>query len=225
MSTTRRQFLDRLALGAAAGALPLALGPLASTLDAAVPTPSGAPGDKWDVTWTRRLTGKHRVVFDVPEIESGYGVWRATIWASQYQEVLGVPPRELSAALVLRHNGVALAMQPEFWAQYGIGKALKATHPLTQEPTDANPALSTGIPAPYDAMGLDRYLARGGVALACSLALEDYVPRIAAQEKVSVDAARARARALLLPGVILQPSGVFAVVHAQDAGCRYVRAS
>jgi hypothetical protein len=30
---------------------------------------------------------------------------------------------------------------------------------------------------------------------------------------------------MLVPGIILQPSGVFAVVLAQDSGCRYVRAS
>jgi hypothetical protein len=29
----------------------------------------------------------------------------------------------------------------------------------------------------------------------------------------------------MVPGVIRQPSGVFAAVLAQDTGCRYVRAS
>jgi hypothetical protein len=29
----------------------------------------------------------------------------------------------------------------------------------------------------------------------------------------------------MVPGVILQPSGVFAAVRAQEAGCHYVRAS
>ena len=220
--TTRRQFLDRLAVGAAASALPLALGPLADPLHAAVATTRA--GD-WNTTWTRRLTGKHRTVFDVPEVEYGYGVWRASIWAKQYQDVLGIPARELSAAVVLRHNAIILAMRQEFWDQYGIGKAKEAKHPLTLEPTDKNPVLLSDLPAPYDSFALDKFLARGGVALACDLALQDCVQLVKKRDGVSDEAARAKAISMMVPGVILQPSGVFAVVHAQDAGCRYVRAS
>jgi hypothetical protein len=225
MSSTRREFLDRLALGAAGAAL----GGMSLTLGAAPAYAAPpAPGD-WDVAWVNRLTGKHRVVFDVPEVESGYGVWRASIWAKQYQEVLGVAPRDTSAALVLRHNGIVLAMRQEFWDAYGIGKAKGVTHPVTVQPTDRNPALLSSArdeqPAGFDAFALDKFLARGGVALACNLALQDCVQLIADREKVGADEARKRAVALMVPGVILQPSGVFAVVRAQEAGCHYVRAS
>jgi hypothetical protein len=37
--------------------------------------------------------------------------------------------------------------------------------------------------------------------------------------------ARKQAIAALVPGVILQPSGVFAALRAQEAGCLYLRAS
>ena len=40
-----------------------------------------------------------------------------------------------------------------------------------------------------------------------------------------VEEARKQAIAFMVPGVILQPSGVFAALHAQDAGCKYLRAS
>src|SRR5687768_7667967 len=87
MPPTRREFLDRLAVGAAAaGGLSLGLDALARPLEAAAAPPAGTD---WELGWVKRLTGKHRVVFDVPEVESGYGVWRATIWATQYQQVLG----------------------------------------------------------------------------------------------------------------------------------------
>jgi hypothetical protein len=225
MSTTRREFLDRLALGAATGVA--ALGGLPLPLGAS-PLAPAAPGD-WDVRWTERVTGKHRVVFDVPEVESGYGVWRASIWAFQYQQVLGVPERELSPVVVLRHNGIALAMQQAFWDEHGIGQSKKVTHPVTQEPTDRNPALLASArgeqPADYDAFALDRLLARGAVVLACDLAFQDCVRMVQKKAGVSAEEARRRAVAALVPGVILQPSGVFAVVRAQDAGCRYVRAS
>ena len=216
MPSTRREFLDRIALGA------LSLGALPLSLDAA---PTGAPDPKWDLGWVQRVTGKHRVVLDVPEIDSGYGVWRASIWASQYQQVLGAAPRDLSTVLVLRHTGIMLAMREPFWQQYGVGKAKGAMHPVSMEPTDRNPALLADVPAPFDSLALDKLIARGGIVLACNLAFDEPVRMVKAADGLSDDAARARALELLVPGVILQPSGIFAVIRAQEAGCQYVRAS
>ena len=47
------------------------------------------------------------------------------------------------------------------------------------------------------------------------------------QKKESANEADARKQAMgfLVAGVILQPSGVFAALHAQDVGCKYLRAS
>ena len=138
MDTTRRDFLGKMAANAAAlSAVPLSMDFSPLTAVAA----SATQGQKWDIAWPNRLNGKHKAVFDVPEIESGYGVWRATIWGNQYQEVLGISPRDMSAALVLRHNGIVLAMQQAFWDKYGIGKAKNVMHPLTLQPTTKNPAL------------------------------------------------------------------------------------
>jgi hypothetical protein len=226
MTTTRRQFLDHLALGAAAlGGLPFALG-AARTLDAA-PVPRHP--SEWDLSWVERVTGKHKTVLDVPEVESGYGVWRASVWAKQYQEVLGIPATDLSTVLVLRHNGIVLAMQQPFWDKYGIGKSKKVTDPVTLKPTTRNPALLSSarneVPADFDPLALDKLLARGAVVLACDLALQDCIALIQSKDKVSAEAARKQAIDMLVPGVILQPSGVFAVIRAQEAGCTYVRAS
>lgn len=237
---TRREFLDRLALGATAlGGLSLGLGALpepahAATLADRSPSREFAPGDaqtkqEWDLRWPSRLIGTVRTVFDVPEVESGYGVWRASIWSRQYEAVLGTRPRDMSTALVLRHNAIVLAMQQEFWDRYAIGRRKQVTHPATLASTDRNPALLSStrgeVPVDYDAFALDRFLARGGIALACDLALRDCVALIEQEERVPADEARKRAIALLVPGVILQPSGVFAVLRAQQAGAIYIRAS
>ena len=237
---SRREFLDRLALGVTAvGGLSLGLGSLPTTAHAATRTgatlsrefaPIGdQASDAWDLRWPSRLTGTVRTVFDVPEIESGYGAWRASIWSRQYEAVLQTRPRDMSTALVLRHNAIVLAMQQEFWDRYAIGRRKQVTHPATLEPTDRNPALLSStrgeVPADYDAFALDQVLARGGIALACDLALRDCVALIEQEERVSADEARKRAIALMVPGVILQPSGVFAVLRAQQAGALYIRAS
>jgi hypothetical protein len=225
MDTTRRDFLGKVAVNAAMlGAMPLSID-FASPAFAAAP----AQGEKWDLSWTSRVTGKHKAVFDVPEVDSGYGVWRATIWQNQYKEVLGVAQKDLSAVLVLRHNGITLAMQQAFWDKYGIGKAKNALDPITQQPTDKNPALLSStrgeVPDMFDPMALDKFIAHGGIALACNLALMDCIELIKSKEKVDDAAARKQAIAFLVPGVILQPSGVFAAIRAQETGATYLRAS
>jgi len=230
MTTTRRDFLGKVAVNAAVlGAMPLAMDFRSLSLAASTPDLSLQQGEKWDTSWPSKLTGKHKAIFDVPEVESGYGVWRASIWAKQYQEVLGVAPKDLSAAVVLRHNGIVLAMQQSFWDKYGIGKAKNVLHPVTQEQTHRNPVLLTSargeVPEQFDAVALDKFIARGGVALACNLALADCVALIKSKDGVSDADARKQAIAYLVPGVILQPSGVFAAIRAQEAGATYLRAS
>ena len=48
---------------------------------------------------------------------------------------------------------------------------------------------------------------------------------IAANDEVDAEAARTEAISMLVPGVMLQPSGIFAVVRAQEAGAQFVRAN
>lgn len=225
MTTNRRDFLGNLAGGTAAFAgLPLiSPGHLAEFERAGV-----AAQQAWDVSWAQRVTGTHKAVFDVPEVESGYGVWRATIWMEQYKEVLRAADRDLRTVLILRHNAIVLSMTQAFWDEYAIGRAKSVTHPLTLQPTDRNPALlaeADGVPAPFSAFALPAFIARGGIVLACNLAFADCVGLVKARHNLSDDAARARALQSLVPGVILQPSGVFAAVRAQQAGAVYVRAS
>lgn len=233
MTTSRRAFVEKMSVGAAMfGALPFPLSLSLSEHQMDAPDGSGVPlssSPDWDLTWVNKLTGKHKAVFDVPEVDSGYGVWRATVWTTQYHKVLNVPVAELSPVVVLRHNGIVLAMQQSFWDKYAIGKAKNATHPMTMQPTDRNPALLSSargeIDANFDSMALDKFLARGGIALACDLALQDCIELIKSKDGVSAQVARQRAIAAMVPDVILQPSGVFAALRAQEAGCSYLRAS
>ncbi|HEX6315014.1 MAG TPA: hypothetical protein VFZ73_09150, partial [Gemmatimonadaceae bacterium] len=122
-----------------------------------------------------------------------------------------------------------LAMDQAFWDKYGVGKMKSVMHPMTQQPTDKNPVLlgaADGVPAPFDAAALPAQQSRGVVFLACNLAFNlDVVPIVVAADKVSEEEATKTAKAHLLPGVLLQPSGVLAATHAQEAGCTYVKAS
>ncbi len=222
MSTDRRTFLERLTLGTAGlGALET-LRPL--------PLPAAAlEQSTWDLTWTSRITGQRRAVYDIPEIEDGFGVWRAILAKQQYVDVLKLVPAEITMIMVLRHNAISLAMTQAFWEKFNLGPDKKVKDPVTQQPTRRNPVTErTGefaLPARFSAMALEPFLASGGIVLGCALAFEECIGRVASGDKVDSAEAERRAKSMLVPGVILQPSGVFAAQLAQDGGCRYVRAS
>jgi hypothetical protein len=226
MSTTRREFLDKLAVGSLAlGALPLAAH--ASTPEASATGAMQQGG--YDTAWGSRLTGKLKAVFDVPELEDGWGVYRAAGWGPSHEATLGTARRDISTVLVLRHHGIYLAMNQAYWDKYYTAKAHKVMHPLTGGENTKNPALlqtKDGMPERFGSLSLADIQARGGIVLGCALAFEFYiVGAMAAAEKITEAEAWTRARGMLAPGVILQPTGVFAVLRAQEAGCMYIRAS
>jgi hypothetical protein len=227
MSQNRREFLERMTAGALLATVPFPTDVLREL--GAVSSPRRPRAEEFDLTWVDRVKGTYRAVFDVPEIDSGYGVWRASIWGKQYMDILKVAPTDLSAVLVLRHHGIALAMQQSFWDKYKVAKGGQVTHPITQQGTDRNPALLSStrgeVPADFDDVALDKFISRGGIALACNLAFDDMIELVTKKDGGSPEAARKTALAGLVPGVLLQASGVFAALHAQDVGCKYLRAS
>lgn len=226
MPTNRREFIEHLGTAAMLGALPLTA---PAALRELVPAPVNTEG--FDFSWTNKVKGKaHKAVFDNAEVDSAYGVWRAGMWEGQYQESFGTKPSETQTVLVLRHNAIVLAFQQPFWDANKIAEQNKVTHPITQQGTTRNPALlasaaDTGFPAQFDAFALPNFIARGGIVLACNVALGFFAMGMAQKLGITQEEARSRAIAAFLPGVTLQPSGVFACVRAQEAGCAYVRAS
>lgn len=225
MSTNRREFLERLTATAVLGTVPFSAMRPAELL-AMASTPRL---EEYDLTWVEKLKGrKHRAVFDCVEPESGIGVWRAHMWEAQYQGVLGAAPSDIRTVLILRHNAAVLALKPEMWERYDIGSGSNITHPITQQGTRKNPALFTaadGLPAMVAEWSLPNFQKKGGIVLACAAALSFWSANVAKKDGVSAEEAMKRTLAGVLPGVLVQPSGVFAAVRAQQEGCAYVHAS
>ncbi len=231
MSTDRREFLGALvgaglvldgrSVGRYVGTAPGTTHPLTDR-------PPVAPGAEWDVSWTARVSGLHRAVFDSPEVSEGLGLLRALVWIKDYGEVYGTAPADMSAVVVLRHNAIWMVMNDEFWALHGIGAVTKINDPRTKLPIKRNPFLG---PTPFAELPhevADNVLTTvlgTATVLACNLAFQDVVEKVKAH--AGGDDAKARAMALehVVPGIILQPSGVFAVTRAQEAGCQYLLAS
>lgn len=228
MTTARRDFLQQFALGSLSATL-IPLTAQAAWAERAVAAPANdAAAQGVDLTWTRRLTGTYKAVYDSPDIGGGLGVLRAGIVSAQYMAAFNVPASAISPVIVLRHDGIVLAMNQNYWDEYKVGERAHVTHPWTGAPMTRNPALlgaGEGLPAGLEAHALDKQLARGVIVLACALAFGDVIDTIATANGIARDAAATRARSMMLPGIIMQPSGVFATSVAQDNGCVYVRAT
>jgi hypothetical protein len=240
MTTPRREFLRHASLGAAAFATLPSVAQAATTsrdwtrahdeilgelraLETGEQPPT-QPQPQWDTSWTAKVTGKHRAMFDVPEIEGGVGVFRAAIWGRQYTDVLKLQPADLSTVVVLRHAAIPLVMNNEFWTTYEVGKKakIKNDNGKTQK---LNPILpdpeAKGPGSPYS---IDKLIAAGAIVLGCNMAFRSVVSLVEKQDKLKPADARTKALTYLIPGVILQPSGIFANVMAEEAGCHFVQA-
>jgi hypothetical protein len=225
MPSSRRHFLQTLSgtsMLAAAGA-PMAFRGFDVTA-AAHPQPRD---DKFDVSWADHVQGKFRAVFDSPEVAEGAALFRAILWTEQYKQVYGTGRDEMSAVLVLRHQGISLAMGDEYWKKYKVGKRLKLKTMDGKNYVEANPIRVSppGTPPEFASYNLEQFFKDGGIVLGCNLAFAEVVGRVQKEEKLDEKAAHERAMSMLIPGVQLQPSGVFAVLRAQEAGCKYILAS
>ncbi|HSR15861.1 MAG TPA: hypothetical protein VLL51_08920 [Gemmatimonadales bacterium] len=213
-TTPRRGFLARMIAGLAAAAAAPAAAP---GLQAQESRPVSA---KWDDRWTARITGRHRAVFDVPELKGGaVGLFRTGMWMDNCREMYGVPDSDLSAVLVVRHTAVPLFMNDAFWETYRY----------REQYADVLEDIPKGTGNPFrmqtfgqQEFGLEPLLTRGVTVLGCGVAFRQVVSHVMRQDGLPIAEAEARARDHLLPGVLLQPSGIFAVARAQELGCSYV---
>jgi intracellular sulfur oxidation DsrE/DsrF family protein len=162
----------------------------AGTLSA-TPGPNAAP---WDDSWTTRLGSSHRFVFDVPQ-QTDAVFSQLTSLYGDYATAIDAKDRDMHVVVVIRHAAIAMIFGDSLWSKYKIG--------------DSNPARAA----------LASWQARGVTVLACNMALMNRVRNFAHDSGADQGAVEAEVRANVLPGVILQVNGVYAVLRAQDAGC------
>ena len=220
MEGDRRQFLGSVAALGMTGAL------LPSALGAESPGSSPVSAD-WDMSWRTRLAGEFRAVFDNPIINEGVGLWRAIDWKKSVIEVYGDQAKDASTVFVIRHEAIPMIMSHAWWERHQIGATSGGTD-STSATVKFNPYLSREGGASGGRRGatLDAFVESGGIVLACNYAFGRSIVGPEAR-KSGLDQAAAREVALkqVIPGVILQPSGFFAVIEAQRSGCHFFPAA
>jgi intracellular sulfur oxidation DsrE/DsrF family protein len=209
--TARRGFLGRIAAGVAAvglgGALPSRLG--------AEDAPGFGSFDAALDAWFGKIKGKHRMVFDAPEPNSGM----VAIWPRVYLNTMDATwPGQSSAVVILRHAALPLAMGDALWAKYSLGEMFGVKD--GDVPAKRNPyATITGLPIP--GLGIAELLKAGVLVGACDVALTIYSSGAAKKMGLDPETVKKEWIAGLLPGVQVVPSGVLGVARAQELGCAY----
>lgn len=207
----RRSFFRRIAEGAVALSLP----GLASV------SARGATDAQDGSDWPGALKGRHRQVVDAYTANNGFPLAFAySFVATNGPAGAGIVPA--TAVVVLRHEGLPLALNHMVWQKYKIGQALNIVDPEVKAPAMKNPFLE---PKPgvllVDEMAIDRLLANGAVIGACDLALKVLSGKLAGNAGTSAEEAAKEWAANVIPGITVIPSGTWGLNRAQEQGCTY----
>ena len=207
MQTDRREFLERLTVGAAALTLPFSFG-------------GETVHGPWNEAWLDKITGKHKQFFDAVEPNQGFALVFAWGWLNMNKDTYGLTDKDLTAVVGLRHFAMPFALSDAMWAKYKIGESFKIDDPATKAPAVRNPVLhADGVPFP--GAELPTLVSRGVIFTACNVATAKISEKLSGNAGVTPDVAYKEWVAALQPGVTLVPIGVLAVNRAQEKGCTY----
>lgn len=185
----------------------------------------------WDDSWFGRLTAKHKAVFDSPEIEDGLVVFQAIGYVNGMRDALRAGEGDVQTVVVMRHGAIPMVFNDAMWDKYEFGKQDKVKD-RNGKWARRNPFADTSAEQSSRPGGANRqrydlaWLAsHSHTLLGCDLATRGQAGLIAERTKGDSKAIYEELKANLVPGVILQPTGVYAVHRAQEAGCTYIRST
>lgn len=188
---------------------------------------ASGPGP-WDTSWIDRLaTAKYRVVFNASEVSDGDVLSHAASFFGDYRTVHGTTDQQTRPVIVFRRLGTPMAVNDHLWQSYAIGEDLKLKDPDTHAFATRNVfwKAQKGATGWEAEMALESLQHRGLISLVCNVALGNWARGWAQRAKRDPESVVAEARANLIPGAILVPSGIYGLIRAQNAGCAYMPGS
>jgi len=212
----RRRFLGTIVAGAATAGLAAIPGANAIADGPPVASSAGLDGA------LKKISGrKYKQVFDAPEPNNSFPV----IWSWAFLHTLNemkVKDEDIGCFVILRHEAIPLAMEDRLWAKYKFGEKFKIDDKAAKAPSLRN--VVTNVKPedmPMAEMALDKVQARGVMFGVCDLALTVYSGMFAEGAGMSAADVKKDWVSGLLPGMVVLPSGVYAVNRAQVAGFTY----
>ena len=201
MTTQRRSFLTSLT----------ALAGLATVRPFSSLSAQTAQG--WDMSWLDRLTGKHKQLFDLADMDMGLIVVRN--WLNAWQEVYGLKSPEINAVVGIAGRAFPINANDALYQKYPIGELWKVNDPATGKPALRNVFLE-GSDATVRALQ-----ARGVIFWECNNALRNVAGRIGRAVNRPAAEIYTELRAGMNAGVIVVPAHTMLVGLCQERGCTY----
>jgi intracellular sulfur oxidation DsrE/DsrF family protein len=228
-ASPRRKFLGTIAAGAAAIGLSTFVSPLAAHAGKLIPSENGHTDPMDPDAWFNQIKGKHRIVYDVPAPKEGHDLIMPFAWSKVFlltNAATGTPEKDCNVVMILRHSGIAFAMEDRLWKKYKFGEVFNIKDPGTGAASvrnmmwKPNPAFSIPGVGPVP-IGIDDLQASGVMFCVCDMALTVFSAVVADATKLNKDDVKKDWLSGLLPGVQVVPSGVWAVGRAQEHKCAY----
>jgi intracellular sulfur oxidation DsrE/DsrF family protein len=177
------------------------------------------------MSWLERLKpASYRAVIDASTLEEGYAPDLAKGLIDTFHEVHNTSDDQVRIVIVARRGGTPLVLGDAVWEKYPLGEDTKTTDG-DGAPYRRNPFYRPrpGASPESAATKLESLQKRGVILLVCNIALNNWSRNLAERTKRDAAEVKKEVFANLVPGTTVMPSGVFALMRAQNAGCAYMR--
>ncbi|MDQ6829604.1 MAG: Tat (twin-arginine translocation) pathway signal sequence containing protein [Gemmatimonadota bacterium] len=193
--------------------------PARATAEAFAAPNSDSP---FDETWTDRLTGKHKQVFDANAHNNGAFLGQIRNFFNTYRDVYGFADKDISVVSQLHGTAIALAFNDATWTKYKLGEFFKVDDPQTKTPALKNPfvVVTEGDAAAKEST-VSVLQGRGVSFLVCNNTLLKRSALLAKARGEDAMAIHEDLKKGLLPGIYLVPAAMVALNRAQEHGCSY----
>lgn len=228
-TSPRRKFLGTIATGAAALGLSTfgsaAFAKTGTATDPGHPSVNLPDADEW----FNKITGKHRIVYDVTQPHHGNELMMPFAWARVFlltNAATGTPEKESSVVTVWRHSAIPFAMEDRLWEKYKFGEMFNIIDDTTGAASlrnrfwKPNPGYSVPGVGPVP-IGINELQASGALFCVCNMAITVYSAVAAQKMNMKHEDVTKDWLSGILPGVQIVPSGVWAIGRAQEHKCGY----
>ena len=218
--TARRGFLRHLALLAA----PIAGARLSAQ---AGPDAGAAQSGTLDDAWLRRLTGKHRTMFDLEKHRNGHGLGQAASMLEVWRRDYRMEPPRVNIVVGARGTGIPILLNDSLWARYRLGEQYEVFRAGTKDAYDVNPFSARNVQPGGLVAGehtVESLQQRGVLFLACRNTIAATSRRLSAGGFGPAEEVQRIIEGGLLPGVVLVPAMLVAFTQMQEKGVSYVYA-
>lgn len=207
----RRSFLAALAAAPVVSRLPEAV---------AASAPASVQQSQWDLGFLDRLTGKHKMVFDLAIMDIPLVV--VANYLRGFREVMRLEHPDVNA-VVGNAGTYAIIATDAMWAKYKLGERHQIKDPDTGTWAVRNTfALRDPMPKGINPEHtVQRLQQRGAVFWQCNNAVMAIAGQLAATHGRPVEEVRKDMLEGMLPGVILVPAHTMLLGLAQEHGCTY----